>query len=163
MVVPTPKPMETVPLRMKFPWTFYFENVLCFLLGPELVYIAFRSAKLEAVKDMVALRRHGEGLTCINENWVKEAGTMFEKYLEVKSIECIHWLVGRGVKDRGKSISQFSNFQLFNFSDEVDDGATYEDCRWRSRFVGKDATFTFTCVDLEVSRSAEYMKINGQD
>lgn len=44
----------------------------------------------------------------------------------------------------------------------MDDGAIDENYRWRSRFVGKDAK-SFICVDFEVPRSAEYVKINGQD
>lgn len=68
-------------------------------------------------------------------------------------------MVREGCK-RGEN--QFPILQLFNISDYMDDGAIDENYRWRSRFVGKDAK-SFICVDFEVPRSAEYMKINGQD
>lgn len=40
---------------------YYSENVRCFLLGPELIYFAFRKAQQGAVKEMV-LKEEREGV-----------------------------------------------------------------------------------------------------
>lgn len=46
--------------------------------------------------------RYGEELNYINDSWIRELGKKFEKYMEVKFVECNDWLVGDGGRGEGE-------------------------------------------------------------